>query len=764
MRISTFFFVVLFLFSLLYPLQSYTLAFAAKTQNDRSATDNSRSISIDFDNVDILLFIKYMSELTGKNFIVDKAVKGKVTIISPRKISENEAYRVFESVLEVHGFTTVTSGPVIKIVPSAIARTQNIDTLHMGSKEAPEDKVVTKLIQLKHTSPAEIKKALAPLLAKTSVMIAHTQSGMLIVTDTLSNIQRLSSIIKALDVPYSREQIAVIPLRNGSANVAADIINTIFQKSSVGKGTGADWLNISRVVPYERINALVVMASDTDIKRIRKLVALLDTEKEKGNGNIHVFYLQNADAKDLAKVLNDLPENQSGGEGKSNPITSAKDVRIMADEDTNSLIISASPAEYEALKAVVKKLDIPRNMVYLEALIMEVNTSKDFSVGVQWVSSDGKVFSGFSGSSTSPYSSIKNLTADTPTLPAGGTFGIFKEGISVGGVTFPNLAALINAYKNDSDINIIATPQVLTTDNKKAEISVGENVPYITSKNTTSGTQQDYTNYEYRDVSTKLSIVPHINQKGSLRLDIKTEVIKLKDSNASTVSQTPTTLKRTADTSVIVRDDQTVVIGGIIGHDETVNDYKVPLLGDIPVLGWLFKTHSTDMTKTNMFIFVTPHIIKNPADLSEVTRKKEKESGRSLSKIKDRLVGQEDRKRALKISEQGYDAMQNNNFFEAKRYFMESLQIDPQNPYALINLAVIYEKEARPDKAVAAYRKVVLSGTKRVASGSSDPKKVGESLVRIAKDGLIRLHADIPRGPAEGSAVNSIDKRAFPGK
>ncbi len=710
---------------------------------------DERFISIDFDNVDILLFIKYMSELTGKNFIIDKAVQGNVTIMSPRKISENEAYRVFESVLEVHGFTTIPSGPVIKIVPSMIARTQNIETLQTGSKIGPEDKVVTQLIPLKHTSPEDIKKALAPLLAKTSVMIAHTQSGMLIVTDTLSNIHRLLSIIKTLDVPYLREKIDVIPLKNGSADVTANIINTIFQRAVTGKTSAPITKEISRIVPYERINALVVMASEGNLKRIKKLIALLDTEKEKNGGNIHVFYLQNANAKELAKVLNALPMDQEGADAQGNLKTGSKEVKIMADEETNSLIVNASPAEYTTLESVIKKLDIPRKMVYLEALIMEVSTSKDFSVGVQWVSSDGKVFSGFSGNSTSAYNNITNLTSDTPRLPAGGTFGIFKEGISVGGVTFPNLAALINAYKNDSDINIISTPQVLTTDNKKAEISVGENVPYITSKNTSTGTQTDYTNYDYRDVSTKLTIVPHINQKGSLRLDIKTEVVKLKDSSSSTASRTPTTLKRTADTSVIIRDNETVVIGGIIGHDETESDYKVPLLGDIPVLGWLFKTHSTTTEKTNMFIFVTPHIINNPSDISRVTHMKEKESGKVVSSVKESLVGTADRARALKISERGYDALQNGRIAEAKKYLLESLQIDPTNPYALINLAVVYEKQGQSDKAVETYRKVVLSRTNKIAKGSSDSKNIGKSLGRIAREALQRLHAEIPEGPVE---------------
>lgn len=752
MRRPTLFIILsLLLVMLSSPAQVYSAAEPAGASSSGVHRQSLREISIDFDNVDILLFIKYMSELTGKNFIVDKEVKGKVTIISPRKISEKEAYRVFESVLEVHGFTTVPAGPVIKIVPSAVARTQNIATLRMGHAAGPEDKVVTQLIPLKYTSPDEIKRALAPLIAKTSVMIANTQSGMLIVTDTLSNIHRLLSIIKALDVPSPREQVAVIPLKNASAADIAKVVDTIFQQAAAGKKSAGGWHDITRIVPYERINALVVLASDTDMERIRNLVAMLDTEKEKGGGDLHVYTLQNADAKNLAKVLNKLPQDQMAGGAKDNAKGNGAEIRITADEATNSLIVNASPEQYANLEPVIKKLDIPRRMVYLEALIMEVKASKTFSVGAQWITSDGKNFGGFSNSSSN-YGIINGITASSPSLPAGGTLGIFKEGITVGGVTFPNLAAVINAYKDDSDVNILETPQVLTLDNKKAEISVGENVPYITSKNTTTGEQQDYTNYEYKDVATKLSIVPHINQTGALRLEIKTEVIKLSNASASSESLTPTTLKRTADTTVVVSNNETVVIGGIIQNDETTDDYKVPGLGDIPVLGWLFRTHSTDGEKTNMFIFITPHIINNPSDIKQVTRSKESESGRTVSQARKSLVTPEEQAQAMKISEQGYDEMQKNRIAQAKTDFLASLRLDPENPYALINLAVIYEKEGRITQAVAAYRRVVRSGTKRIAAGSSDPKKVGEPLVEIARQNLVRLQAGIPAGTGAGNS------------
>ncbi len=737
---------------------SWMNSFGANTSGEgNSAKQNigsKRYVTIDFDNVDIGLFIKYISELTGKNFIVDKTVKGNVTIVSPTKISEEDAYRVFQSVLEVYGFTTVPAGAVIKIVPAATAHTLNVDTLQKGMTDNPEDKVVTQLIPLKHSSPEEVKKALTPLLSKTSVMIANTQSGMLIVTETQSNIQRLLSIISAIDVPNTEEKIAVIQMKNGSAVAAGKLITAIFQKAAAPAGPAGEQ-RVARVVPYERINALVVMASDSEVKRIRNLVATLDTEKEKGEGNSHIFYLQNANSKELAKVLNSMQESGAGTEEKGKT-GNTKEAKVLADEETNSLIINASMSDYGAMEDIIKKLDIPRRMVFLETLIMEVNTTKDFQVGVQWVANGtsanntGKIATGFSGNASKPYDMIAGISSTDPTaLSAGGSFGILKEGIKIGGVKFSNIAAIVNAFKKDSDVNIISTPQVLTTDNKKAEISVGENVPYITSLNTPTGlTTQNYTNYEYKDVSTKLTITPHINQSDVLRLELKTEVIKLKD---NTASLTPTTLKRTADTTVMIQDGETVVIGGIIGQDATESEYKVPLLGDIPVLGWLFKTHSTNSTKTNMFIFVTPHIIKNPADMSRLTHGKEAESGKGVSQAQREIFGSGDKERSLKLSELGYEKLQHNQIPEAKEYFLEALQIDPENPYALINIAVVYEKERQIEKAVEAYRKV-LFGTATIDSGSGNPMRDGIPLRQIAEENLKRLHAEASDSP--GSIEN----------
>lgn len=702
-----------------------------------------RFITIDFDNVDIHLFIKYISELSGKNFVVDKAVGGNVTIISPTKISEEEAYRVFESVLEVHGFTTVDSGSVIKILPSARARSQNVEMLRSGMSDKPEDKVVTQLVPLKYSSPDDLKKVLAPLVSQTSVLISHVPSGMLIITETLSNIQKLLGIIEVLDVESREAEVAFIPLTNASAEPLAKILSSIYQKSRTPRKAGQASLvgtGEIKVVPYQRINALIVLASASEMDRVKNLVKVLDKEVQRAEGNFHVYYLQNATAVELAKVLNDLPQKQQqdpAAKGKAAAISG--DVRVMPDEETNSLIIIASKDEYGVIKGVIEKLDIPRRMVYLEALIMEVDADEIFEVGVEWAAAGtfddetGVLATGFSGDTG--FGSLEGIDPENPLLPAGFSFGVLKQGIKIGDVLFPNIAAVLKAVKSDSAVNIIATPQILTTDNKKAEISVGENVPFITSRQE-NVTNNDFTQYEYKDVATKLKITPHINQSNALRLEIETEVIRLKDQ-----SDTPTTFKRTASTTVILNDKESVVIGGIIGHDATENEWKIPFLGDIPGLGWLFKTQTTTSRKVNMFIFITPRIVRNPADIAAVTLKKEEDLGRVLPSVEKQLHKPENPEHAVKLTLAGYKKLQENEIEDAKNYFKKALDADPTNAYALMNLGVVYEKEGDPDEALRMYQAVVSTRSGAVAETSTDPDKTGVSLVQLAVESIERILA-----------------------
>ncbi len=712
----------------------------------QKSADSQRYVTIDFNDVDINLFIKYISELTGKNFVVDRSVKGKVTIISPTRISEQDAYRVFESVLEVHGFTTVPSGSIIKIVPAVQARSKSIATIRQNQSVFSEDKVVTQIIPLAHSDPNELKKILAPLVSKTSVVIAHPQSGMLIITDVLSNIKRLMEIIRVVDVPSVGEELVILPLEHASAANVGKSISQLFLRSAK-KGSRPSTI---KIIPYERTNSLIVFAPRTQIQKIRNLLKQLDSKVPRGGGKIHVYYLQHANAEELVKVLTSLPDKQAGTKTKGKTPPLSTDLKITADAETNALIITAPREEYLVLEDVIKKLDIPRRMVYLEALIMEVHVNKDFKIGVQWggggtfADDTGKLISGFSGNEAHPYNVLKGIASTPPVLPAGFALGVLKKGVEIGGIYFPNLGAVVNAYKNDSDINIVATPQILTTDNKTASIIVGENVPYITSKNTTdAGTAQDYTNYEYKDVATTLEITPQINQADLLRLEIGVEVIKLKDAN----DFRPTTFKRTAKTTVVVHNEETVVIGGMIGQDTTSGEYKVPLLGDIPILGWLFKSQGDKVDKTNLFIFITPHIVESSPELAALYYKKRDimeyvQEGSSV--IPDHFFhARPNPEHATALADIGFAKLQNKEFDKAKGYFNQALKIDPDNPYALINLGIIYEKEGDRVQAAEMYQQVLDLAAK--GGGDDDAGQgVDAALQNVARENLLQLQQAAP--------------------
>jgi len=574
---------------------------------------DKRYVTIDFDNVDIVLFIKFISELTGKNFVIDKGVKGNVTIISPTKISVEEAYKVFESVLEVHGFASVPAGNIIKIVPALQARSKSIETMLREEAIAPEDKVVTQLIPLAYADPDELKKLFAPLISKSSVIASYPPTRMLIVTDVLSNIQRLLKIVAGIDMAGIGEQISVIPLEHA---IASDLSKSLSPVISI--------------VAEDRTNCLILLATEDDTVKIKELIGLLDKEIPRGEGNIHVYYLQNANAEDLAKVLMALPAGDKEQVKKGKAPVISKEVEIVADKATNSLVITAKKQDYLILEDIIKKLDIPRRMVYLEALLMEVNVDKEFRLGVEWLGMEdfkysstkkGGFFAGSGGAGD--YGNIRGLSSVPPSLPSGFSLGVFGEAIQIGDVVFPNLGAILQAYQKDSDVHILSTPQILTTDNEEAEIKVGENVPYITKEATG---EQIYQTYEYKDVGMTLKITPQISQERFVRLKIFQELVSLKK---GAEQFRPTTLKRSAETTVIVKDKNSVVIGGIIGESTETGTYQVPCLGNIPALGWLFKSLFRSRNKTNLFVFLTPYIIENPTEARKIYEEKKEEIERT---------------------------------------------------------------------------------------------------------------------------------------
>jgi general secretion pathway protein D len=591
----------------------------ARAQETGKPKTPEQFISIDFNNVDINVFIKFMSELTGTNFVVDQRVKGKVTIISPSKISLKEAYAVFESVLEVHGYTTVKSGQVVKIIPMPDARSKSIETKLREESTTARDQVVTQLIPLTYADPVAIKRLFTPMVSKSSVILAYSPTNTLIITDVYSNIKRLIKILKEIDVTGIGQEISIIPLEYSDAAKLVNLLNTVF-KPTRKKGKGIEQKAITMVAD-ERTNIIVLLASEIDTLRIKRLISMVDKEAPRGKGKIHVYRCKNAAAEELAKVLQDLPTEKAGAPKAKKASVVAGQVRISADKATNSLIIVADKADYLVLEDVIKKLDIPRSMVYIEALIMEVDMQTSLDIGIDWAifgktSIDGKetaVGGGFR-------QGVEILPSEL--LKGGLTLGLITEPVTIAGIAVNNISAIINAVRTDDDFRILSTPQVLTTDNEEARITIGENRPFQT-RSTTDVSGGTFESFEYRDVGKILKITPHVTEGRLVRMQINLEVTAIDQKATLTTSSTlPVTLKRTVDTTVIVRDNQTIVIGGLIDDTTTDSETKVPVLGDIPILGWLFRDTSETTTKTNLYIFITPRVIENPAEAESVLQDK----------------------------------------------------------------------------------------------------------------------------------------------
>jgi general secretion pathway protein D len=618
-------------------LLSFSIATApALALEDKSAPDKADArqlISMDFNNVDIHVFIKFISELTSQNFVVDPGIKGNVTIISPSKISVAEAYKVFESVLEVQGYTTVKSGKILKIIPSGDARTKNIETMLKAEAKSPKDKIVTQIIPLEYADAAQIKRLFAPLISKNSVVLDYPPTNTLIITDVHSNITRLQKILKTIDVSGIGQELSIIPLEHASAAKFTQLLDNIFKKAPKAQKDAS--LETIRLVADERTNTLIVLASKDETLRIKNLVDMLDKEVARSDEKIHVYYLDNATAEELAEVLQSLSQKPAATAEKGkqlSPVVS-ENVKVTADKATNSLIIMADKDDYEILEDIIKKLDIARPMVYIEALIMEVNTDKEFKLGTEWVVGGTSVYEGVSAGYGSGFSGVddyRNIGGLLPSaggvaaFPSGFSLSILGEAIKIGDILFPSIGAVIQAFERDKDVHILAKPQIMTAEHEEAEIHIGKNIPYQT-KAGVAGVNEAYNSYEYKDIGITLKVTPQINNNRMLQLKIHQKTEQL-DTLVQTDSANdrPTTLKRTVDTTVIVKDGHTIAIGGLIDDSFSASEFKVPCIGDIPLFGWLFKTQSKSREKTNLFFFLTPHVIENPGEADQIYEKKRK--------------------------------------------------------------------------------------------------------------------------------------------
>lgn len=605
------------------------------------------SFTMNFQGVDIHTLIRFISEITGKNFLVDPHVRGNVTILSPGKVTAKEAYDVFLSVLDVHGYAAVPSGSVIKIIPAAEARTMGIETLTKVKKVGAEDNLVTQLIPLKHGRAVDLAKFIRPLVAKTGILIPYPDTNTLIITDVQSNIERLVKIITELDVPVEQEKISIVALQHANAEKVAGELKQLFQTKMVGTAVK----EVVKIIADDRTNSLIILASADLTKQIKGLLNKLDQEVVQQRGNIHVYALQNAVAEDVAKVLGQLPgkgEEKKAGKEAPAPPPLSKDVHITPDKATNSLVIIADPEEYKILEQVIKKLDVPRTLVYVEALIMEVSASKALDLGVEWrVGGEyqGGLQPGGSGGvwSLSSQGSNSNLNSLAQgTLPAGFAVGVVGHAITLNGVTFPSIAAFVRAVRTDSDIDVVSTPQLLTLDNEQASIEVGQNIPYLTSVvQSASTTDRPIQSFEYRDIGVTLKVTPHVHRHKTVTLEVDASIKNVLQATAGADLLAPTTTYRTTKNTITVANGETAVIGGLVENQTTMGKTMTPCLGGVPGVGWLFKQISHTNDKKNLMIFLTPHIIRSSQER------------RALSGGKRKYIDKEMEKSILKNQPQG---------------------------------------------------------------------------------------------------------------
>jgi len=621
----------------------------AQVQGEGQASDQ-QAISMDFNGVDIQVFIKFISELTNRNFVMDDKVRGRVTVVSPRRISVAEAYKVFESVLAVYGFMAVPAGEVTKILPIRESPTAGLETYLEPRFGMRGDTVITQVIQLSHVRAEDVLKMLAPMVSRSGLITAYPPSSVLIVTDSESNIRRLLTILRAIDVRGSEGTVAVIPLEYASASKTAANLATFWERSAREQGRPPDTsLNI---VPDERMNALIAYGEARDIERLRSIVAQIDLPAPRELGNVRVYRLEHADATELAEVLGGLVGGQAttvaasasaDGQaprepGQARPVVSAG-ATIIPDKATNSLVVTAGADDFAQVENLLQALDTPRKQVLVEALIMEVSSEQGFALGTQF---QGALETDIGGRDTwvGGFTIPPGLSSSIATPPSGSTFGVgvVAAPFSINGISFPSLNALISASKVNSDFNIISTPQVMTLDNQEASITVAENRPFQTSESQAATTDAlIIRQFTYRDVGTILKLTPQINEGGMIKLKLFQEYSEIDQAATSGQATLPVTRKRTTETTVVVREGQTVVLSGLIGKSATRNVSKVPLLGDIPLLGWLFRYQRDSERRTNLLVFITPRIIDNPKRAQDIYISKLKEFERVQLDADDRV-------------------------------------------------------------------------------------------------------------------------------
>jgi general secretion pathway protein D len=635
--------------------------------------------------VDLMTMLNTLSPMLCRPFIVPGNIRqSKVTILAPNQITVNEAYRMFLSALESMGLTVQPQGKVLKIIETNRARESAIPIFGEDSNPANQDQYVTKLMRLEHVSPDDVKPVVERLKGKDGDITTYAPTNTLVITDLASNIARIEEVVNQLDVALGGEKVYVIPLHTVAATEMAQMLEKVFGITKPGTpaprsriamnraGANANAqpppespreknaaISISQIIPDDRNNLLIVVGTEKAFQQILALVKRLDQQPALGDNitdRVHVIPLENGNAEDVAGTLGGLGAGVSKGGAKAAAPAAGQpgqhglfegDVRIASDKPTNSLVVVASGRDYITVRDLIKKLDIPRRQVFVEAVILEISVDKTRKLGLGFHGGD-TVGSGTSQSlvygASIPDQSVNSLVFNPAALSglAAGLRGppIPNASTILGlppGASIPSFGVFLQAIQNNGDVNVISMPHILTTDNEKATIQVGQNLPFPGSlggfpgfgavpgaSGSTPGASFGFgTSVQRQDVALKLEITPHVNESDYVRLEIDNELSDVANPNFNGLG--PATSKRTVKSVVTVRDQQSIVLGGLIKDSvsETVN--KVPFLGDIPILGYLFKQTSKTITKQNLLLIITPYIIKEPEDLRRVFERKVRE-------------------------------------------------------------------------------------------------------------------------------------------
>ncbi|MBI5141049.1 MAG: type II secretion system secretin GspD [Nitrospirae bacterium] len=622
-------------------------AFAAE-EKPAASKKAASGVAFNFVDVELPAVVKFISEVTGRNFIFDETLKGKVTIIAPTKLTEEDAFRLFSAILEVKGFAILPSGVnAFKIVPQASAKEGETPVLSGTAQSAIDETYVARLIQLENISAREAVTFLKPLASKNAHLAYFGPGNLLLVVDSEMNIGKLMNVIKLIDLPTRAVELDLVQLQHANAaNLAIIITDALFQQSSKVKkpeDEGRD--EFVAVVPDERLNALILIGSNKARKdQIKELIALLDRPLPDSSGKTKVYPLQYANADELAPVLlglakamqtdaNSSKQRRQARTGAPPSVDSGSigNVVIVPHVATNSLVITAAPSDYANMVTVIKQLDIKRRQVFVEAMIAEVSINKLQDLGTKWraaVGTDGYP-AAVAGVGQVDAGTMTNIISGLSGLTIGGAGNMIKGSYtnpSTGtatSFTMPGYAAIFNVNEFRNTINILSSPNILTSDNQEAEIHVGENVPIISKQDTTTaGITSNI--IERKDVGIRLKLTPKISDGEYVSLDIYQEISAVPGAQSENIITKvgPSITTRSAKTSVVVKDGETIVIGGLIRENETETLTKVPLLGDIPVLGWLFKFRSKSKEKTNLLIFLTPRIVRDAEDMRNISAEK----------------------------------------------------------------------------------------------------------------------------------------------